>query len=93
MGDIANVATVFVNGKECGVAWTSPYEVDITDAIQKGNNTLQVDVTNTWANALRGLDQGKAPFEGIWTNANYRMPGNETIPAGWFGPYKLIRKY
>ena len=38
LGDIANVATVFVNGKECGVAWSSPYEVDITDAIQKGNN-------------------------------------------------------
>ncbi len=93
LGDIANVATVFVNGKECGVAWTSPYEVDITDALKKGNNTLQVDVTNTWANALRGSDQDKAPFEGIWTNAKYRLPGDQLIPAGWFGPYTFIRKY
>ncbi len=93
LGDIANVATVFVNGKECGVAWTSPYEVDVTNALKQGTNTLQVNVTNTWANALRGSDQGKAPFEGIWTNAKYRLPGNELIPAGWFGPYTLIRKY
>ncbi len=93
LGDIANVATVIVNGKSCGVAWTSPYEVDVTDALQKGTNTLQVDVTNTWANALRGADQGKAPFDGIWTNAKYRLPGDELIPAGWFGPYHFIRKY
>ncbi len=93
LGDIANVATVYVNGKDCGVAWTSPYEVDVTDALKKGDNTLQVDVTNTWANALRGSDQGKAPFDGIWTNAKYRLPGDGLIPAGWFGPYSLIRKY
>lgn len=93
LGDIANVATVIVNGKSCGVAWTSPYEVDVTDALQKGTNTLQVDVTNTWANALRGADQGKAPFDGIWTNAKYRLPDDELIPAGWFGPYHFIRKY
>ena len=87
------MATVYVNGKDCGVAWTSPYEVDITDALQKGENTLQIDVTTTWANALRGSDQGKAPFDGIWTTAKYRRPGDGGIPAGWRGPYSRIRKF
>ena len=87
------MATVYVNGKDCGVAWTSPYEVDITDALQKGENTLQIAVTNTLANALRGSDQGKAPFDGICTNVKYRLPGDGVIPAGWFVPYSLCRKY
>lgn len=89
LGEIANVATVTVNGKVCGVAWTAPYEVDITEALRSGRNEIEVEVTNTWANALRGVDEGKAPYEGIWTNANYRLPGKGLLPAGWFGPVEV----
>ena len=87
------MATVKVNGKDCGVVWTAPFEADITDALKKGENTLEIVVTNTWANALRGADKGKAPFDGIYTNAKYRMSGDELLPSGLFGPLQLIRKY
>ena len=93
LGDVCNVATVKVNGKDCGVVWTAPFEADITDALKKGENTLEIVVTNTWANALRGADKGKAPFDGIYTNAKYRMSGDELLPSGLFGPLQLIRKY
>lgn len=79
---VSDVAHVWVNGKDCGIAWTAPYEVDITDALQRGRNTLRIDVTNTWHNALRGNDMGKAPFAGIWTNARYRTKGDALLPAG-----------
>ena len=84
-----DVATVRVNGKECGIVWTKPYAVDITDAIRKGNNQLVIDVTNTWANALLGADEGKAPFDGIWTNGKYRRAEKTLIPAGLTGPLTL----
>lgn len=84
-----DVATVCVNGKECGIVWTKPYAVDITDAIRKGNNQLVIDVTNTWANALLGADEGKAPFDGIWTNGKYRRAEKTLIPAGLTGPLTL----
>ena len=35
-----------------------------------------------WANALLGADEGKAPFDGIWTNAKYRRGDKTLIPAG-----------
>lgn len=85
-----DVATVVVNGKECGIVWTAPYQVDITDAVKKGKNSLSIAVTNTWANALLGADEGKAPFDGIWTNGKYRRAEKTLIPAGLTGPLKQI---
>lgn len=86
---VHDVATVKVNGKECGIVWTSPYEVDITEAVKKGKNDLEISVSNTWANALLGSDEGKAPFEGIWTNGKYRRAEKTLIPAGLTGSLKL----
>ena len=77
-----DIAHVWINGKDCGIAWTAPYEVEITGVLQKGKNTIEIEVVNTWHNALRGLDQGKAPYEGIWTNAKYRTKGDGLLPAG-----------
>ena len=88
---MANVATVRVNSIPCGTAWTAPYEIDITDALRKGTNVIEVEVVNTWANALRGAGLDKAPFEGIWTNARYRLPGDGLLPAGWLGPCEFFR--
>lgn len=86
---VHDVATIKVNGKECGIVWTAPYTVDITDAVKKGKNELTIDVTNTWANALLGADEGKAPFDGIWTNGKYRRAEKTLIPAGLTGPLSL----
>jgi hypothetical protein len=89
LGEVCDLAHVYLNGVDCGVAWTTPYEVDITHAIKKGKNELRIDVVNTWHNALRGADQGKAPYEGIWTNARYRTKGDNLLPAGLFGPIEI----
>lgn len=90
LGAVANVATVYVNGIDCGTAWTAPYHVDITHALKKGKNKLEIVVANTWANALNGLDNGKPPFEGIWTNGKYRLADKALLPAGLLGPLELI---
>ena len=80
--NVKDIAHVWINGKDCGIAWTAPYEVEITGVLQKGRNTIEIEVVNTWHNALRGADQGKAPYEGIWTNAKYRTKGDGLLPAG-----------
>ena len=77
-----DIAHVWVNGKDCGIIWTAPYEADITGTLKKGENRIEIEVVNTWHNALRGMDQGKSPYEGIWTNAKYRTKGDYLLPAG-----------
>ncbi len=89
---VKDIAHVWVNGIDCGIAWTAPYEVEVTKALKKGKNTLEIEVVNTWHNALRGMDQGKAPYEGIWTNAKYRTKGDNLLPAGLLAQPELIIK-
>lgn len=92
LGTVANAATVYVNGQKCGTAWTAPYAVDITKAVKRGNNTLEITVVNTWANALQGNDLGTPPYEGIWTNGKYRRASKELLPAGLLGPVTITNE-
>lgn len=89
LGDVRDVAHVYVNGKDCGIAWTAPYEVDITKALRHGKNELKIVVVNTWHNAILGADSGQPPFDGIWTNAKYRTKSKALLPAGLVSPLKL----
>lgn len=85
LGKVCDIASVRVNGVDCGTVWTAPYRADITAALKKGRNELEIEVTNTWANALKGVDEGKAPFERIWTNAKYRKESDALLSAGLLG--------
>ncbi|MBQ5507309.1 MAG: DNA-binding protein, partial [Prevotella sp.] len=89
LGEVHDIAHVWVNGMDCGIAWMAPYEIDITQALKKGKNNIEIEITNTWHNALRGADEGKAPYDGIWTNAKYRTKGNDLLSSGLLGPITL----
>ena len=52
--DIQEMARVFVNGKDCGIVWTPPYEADITKYLKAGSNHISVQVINTWNNRIVG---------------------------------------
>jgi len=54
LGMVKNMARVRLNGKDLGVVWTSPWQVNITDAVKEKGNTLEIDVANLWANRLIG---------------------------------------
>jgi hypothetical protein len=57
LGQIEVMAQVRVNGKECGIVWKPTYRVDISRAVQSGENKLEIDVVNLWANRLIGDEQ------------------------------------
>ncbi|MEN2398981.1 glycosyl hydrolase [Flavobacterium sp. MC2016-06] len=92
LGTIANIAEVSINGKDCGTIWTFPYRTNISDALQKGKNTIIIKVTNTWANRLMG-DQ-KLPKEErlTWTTAPFRLDGEPLLKAGLLGPITIVKE-
>ena len=52
LGRVEMIAEVTLNGKNLGTLWTPPYSIDITETLNPGENTLQVEVTSTWFNRL-----------------------------------------
>lgn len=52
LGKVASIAVVRLNGKEIATLWAEPYQCDVTEALKKGKNTLEIAVTSTWFNRL-----------------------------------------
>lgn len=63
MGDVKNLAVVSVNGRQCANLWHAPFVADITDYLHKGDNTLEIDVTNLWVNRMIGDEQEEDDVE------------------------------
>ena len=89
LGTVANLAEVRVNGQPCGIAWTPPYRLDITKALKKGDNQLEISVTNTWANRLIGDQALPADQRQTWTPAPSPAAGKPLLPAGLLGPVRI----
>ena len=57
LGDVRDVVTVRLNGRELGILWRPPYRIDAGKFLRPGSNRLELDVTNTWVNRLIGDQQ------------------------------------
>ncbi len=90
LGEVHDIATIRVNGKDCGTAWTAPYQVDLSKAIKKGKNVLEIQVTNTWFNRLLGEHLSFTNGKITKTTAPLRMEGKSLLKAGLIGPVKLV---
>ncbi len=87
---VYNIATVKVNGVDCGTIWTQPYSVDISKAIKQGENKVEIFVTNTWHNRLIGDQLLPEEKRITWTTAPFRLKDKPLLPAGIVGEVKLI---
>ena len=89
LGNVANMAEVFVNGISCGTVWTAPYRVDISKAIKQGSNELKIEVVNAWANRMIG--DARLPVEKRSSSTVYpfKMEGKPLLQAGLLGPVRL----
>ena len=57
LGIVHDMARVRLNGKDLGVAWCAPWQVDITAALKTGENQIEIEVANRWINRLVGDEQ------------------------------------
>jgi hypothetical protein len=62
LGKVGDIATIQLNGKEVGTCWKPPFIVDIKDFVKKGENNLEIEVSNLWVNRLIG-DEKLPPEE------------------------------
>ena len=91
LGEVKNIAEVVVNGQNMGILWKTPFKVDITEAAQAGENSLEVQVTNVWVNRLIGDAQPGVEDKTTFTAMPLVMPNQELMPSGLLGEVKLLK--
>jgi len=88
LGDVRMIARARLNGKPIGIAWTTPYRLDVTGVARPGVNEVEIEVANTWANRLTGdaVLGGKK-----YTDFNIRWkPDTPLLESGLLGPVRIV---
>jgi len=96
LGEVREVAEVWVNGERVGVAWKRPYRLDVTGKLRPGDNALRVDVTNLLIN--RVLNQPAKDYSEIQRRYDIgiriktpdeKQRVKQPLPSGLLGPVEL----
>ena len=93
LGNVKEMASVKINGKQLQVIWSAPFQFDLTLYLKNGTNELKVEVVNMWVNRLVG--DGKLPENERITKTNinkFNGPDAEKYlrASGMMGPVKLM---
>ena len=58
--------------------WKEPFRVEVTEAVQEGENDLEIKVTNLWPNRLIGDQKLPEKDRTTWTSISL-YKGNEPL--------------
>lgn len=89
LGDVKDVASVTVNGRDLGVLWKAPYKVDVTGVLTAGENQLTIKVTNLWVNRMIGDQQPWALKKYTFADFTPYKAESPLLPSGLLGPVQL----
>jgi alpha-L-rhamnosidase len=89
LGDVKNLAEVTLNGKSLGIAWHTPYRIDVSGALKPGTNEITIKVTNAWVNRLIGDQQPDATTKYTFADVKPYKANSALLPSGLLGPVQL----
>ncbi len=92
LGQVKDIAEVFINGELVETLWKKPYKTDISSVVKEGKNHLEIRVTNQWTNRIAGdrlLPDGKKILSG--SGLSFGRGGSDELPkSGLMGPVKIV---
>lgn len=83
LGEVADIARVVINGHDVGVAWKKPFRMDVTSALQEGENRIEIRVANRWINRLIGDEAIAVPWRYQATGVNKFTDGRILELPSW----------
>ncbi|MCF2948874.1 hypothetical protein L0668_12205 [Paraglaciecola aquimarina] len=90
LGQVSDIAEVWMNGKRVDTRWAAPYTFDISEHAVAGNNQLKVVVTNTWRNQLIYDAQRPVDKKKTWTTNPPKPHETKLEQSGLVGPVVVI---
>jgi hypothetical protein len=93
LGEVYNLAQVFIDGQPVETLWKAPFKVDITDYIKDRKTVdLEIRVTNLWVNHLIG-DAAKEPHQrSSYTSFDFYNGTEPLQKSGLIGPVILVEE-
>ncbi len=89
LGIVHNLAQIYLNGKDMGILWCNPWQVDITNNVQDKDNRLEIHISNLWPNRLIGDMNIPVDQRIAWTTWNPYKKDDALLPSGLLGPVTL----
>jgi hypothetical protein len=89
LGVVKNLAQVRLNGRDLGVVWCDPWQVDATAALKARDNQLEITVVNLWPNRLIGDQFLPADKRLTRTTWNPFRKESLLLESGLLGPVTL----
>jgi hypothetical protein len=86
LGEVREIAEVWLNGKPLGILWKKPFTVALGPAAHAGENQLEIEVVNLWPNRLIGDQQLPPEKRFTRTNITKFTASSPLMPSGLLGP-------
>lgn len=90
-------ARVIINGKDAGLIWSLPFELNVGKYLKHGVNTIRIEVCNLMANRIKDMDEKGEVWRNYheinFVNINYKDFNAATWkvqPSGLGGDVRLI---
>ncbi len=90
LGQVYNLAEVWVNGKLAGTTWKPPYRVDISNTVVAGANHIEIKSVNLWVNRLIGDAQPGVEEKVTLTTRQFYRADSPLVPSGLLGPVRIL---
>jgi hypothetical protein len=95
LGEVREVARVYLNGQSAGLSSFAPHLLDVTGLVRPGENALVIEVANTWLNRLIADDALPEAQHKTRTNlagpvGGQRWRDAQPKPSGLLGPVRLL---
>jgi len=96
LGKVCASARIKINNHNLGTLWSFPFKIQFGDFLLKGENLLEIEVTNLSANRIIDLDKRKVNWKKFYdinfVNINYKKFDSsewELVDSGLLGPVNL----
>jgi hypothetical protein len=90
---VREAAVIYINDRRAGSVWCPPYSLDVTSLLRPGDNKIKIVVGNLAVNYMAGHALPDYRLLNLRYGARFQaqdMDKIEPVPAGLFGPIRLI---
>jgi hypothetical protein len=92
---VHEAAVVYINEQRAGAVWAPPYEIEVTNLLRPGLNTIRFEVGNLAINEMAGQSLPDYKLLNLRYGVRFQaqdMENLKPLPSGLLGPIRLIAR-